>query len=162
MCYFNYKEEESNKTTEKLHELLKINAHDEIIKIYNKIQEKDRTSEQTRCMVASLILLNRMDEARLLLDKWANVGKNDVQWNTQYGWTYYLERKYKEAIKYFDRVEDLDPRDTTMLSYLRECNEEIGNKEEVKRIKNWIKEINTIKETGEKYKKENYYKNKSK
>jgi tetratricopeptide (TPR) repeat protein len=103
-----------------------------------------------------------MNEARLLLDKWQDIGKNDVQWNIQYGWTYYLEQNYKEAIPFFDRVEDLTPKDTYMLGYLQECNEEIGNTEEAKRIKNWIKEINTLKDTGDKYKKENYYKDKVK
>jgi hypothetical protein len=45
-----------------------------------------------------------------------------------------------------------------MLGYLRECNEKIGNKEEIKRLKNRIMEINNHGRDGTKYKKENYYK----
>jgi tetratricopeptide (TPR) repeat protein len=157
MGFYNYKEEEQNKMTKKLHELLKKDSHEEIIKLYRKILKNEQTGEQTRCVVASLILLKKMDEARLLLDKWQDVGKEDEQWNIQYGWTYYLEQKYKEAIPYFNKVEDLHETETTMLGYLRECNEKIGNKEEIKRLKNRVMEINNHGRDGTKYKKENYY-----
>ena len=169
MSFDNYKEEEKNEMTKKLHELTtkgmyetsrRIDAtktHEEIIKLYEKIPEKEKTGEQTRCAAAALILLEKMDEARSLLDKWRDIGKEDEQWNIQYGWTFYLEKKYDEAIPYFNKVEDLHSTDSHMLGYLQECNEQVGNKEEVKRLKNRIKEINTIK-GGEKYKKENYYK----
>ena len=159
--FHDYKEEEHNSVTKKLHELLKGNCYDEIIELYHKTSEKERTPEQTRCVVAALIFIKRMDDARFLLDKWQDIGICDEQWNIQYGWTYYLEQNFKAAIPYFDRVEDLNPKDTTMLGYLQECNEETGNTEEAKRIKNWIKEINTLKDTGDKYKKENYYKGKN-
>jgi tetratricopeptide (TPR) repeat protein len=172
MAFDDYKEEETNISTKKIHELAKKGSgemahgldhkktHEEIIKLYNKIPEKDKTGEQTRCAVAALILLNKINEARLLLDKWRDIGKDDKQWNIQYGWTYYLEQNYKDTIPYFNRVEDLDPKGTTMLDYLRECNEKVGNVEEAKRIKNWIREIDTLKDTGDKYSKINYYKNK--
>ena len=132
-------------------------TYEEIIKFYEKIPEKERTGEQTRCTVAALILLEKMDNARLLLDKWRDIGKEDEQWNIQYGWTYYLEKRYEEAIPYLNKVEDLHCTETTMLGYLKECNEKIGNKEEVKRLKSRIMEIDSIK-GGEKFKKENFYK----
>ena len=169
MSFSNYKEEEENVITKKLHELAtqgcsemsrgmdSTSTHEEIVEMYEKIPEKERTGEQTRCAVAALILFKEMDYARLLLDKWQNIGKDDVQWNLQYGWTYYLEQNYKETIPYLDRVEDLSPRDTTMLTYLQECNEQVGNKEEVKRLKSRIREINNYGRSRENFKKENYY-----
>jgi len=160
MSFNNYDEEKYNSATKKMHESLTQNCYDEIIESYQQISEKEKTGEQTRCVVAALIFLGKMNDARLILDKWQNIGKDDVQWNTQYAWTYYLEQNYKDAIPYFDKVEDLTPNDTYILGYLKECNEKVGNTEEAKRIKNWIKEINTLKDTGDKYKKENYYKDK--
>ena len=158
MEFGHYKEEEQNELTKKLHGLLKKDAHDEIIKLYQNIPENEKTGEQTRCVTASLILLKRFGDARLLLDKWSGTDGNDEQWNIQYGWTYYLEGKYKEAIPYFNMVEDLHDTDTTISGYLLECNKYIGNHEEVKRIKGRIKELNSIK-GGDQYKKENYYRN---
>jgi tetratricopeptide (TPR) repeat protein len=163
MIFDNYQEEKYNSTTKEMHELTQQShsdksCYDKTIALYNTIPEKERTGEQTRCVVAALILTQRNDEARLLLDKWQDAGKDDVQWNTQYGWTYYLEKKYKEAIPYFDRVEDLTPRDIHMLRYLQQCNENIGNKEESKRLNCWIREINTLKNVdNNKYSKVNYY-----
>ena len=164
----NHKEEEWNEATKKIHELTTksmyetsrgldhVKTHEEIIELYDSIPEKEKTGEQTRCAAAALILLDRMNEARSLLDKWQDIGKDDEQWNIQYGWTYYLEKEYKEAIPYFDKVEELRSTESNMLGYLQECNEQIGNKEEAKRLKNRIREINSVK-GGEKYKKENYY-----
>jgi tetratricopeptide (TPR) repeat protein len=160
MAFDNYKEEEQNEVTKKIHELIKQDAYEKILRLYKKIPDKEKTPEQARCTVSALILLKRIDDARALLDTYADAGKEDAQWHTQYGWTYYIEQKYKEAIPYFDKVEDLTPKNTTMLNYLRECNENAGNKEEAKRLKMRIREINTLKDTGDKYKKENYYKNK--
>ncbi|MDR2065649.1 MAG: hypothetical protein LBP85_08095 [Prevotellaceae bacterium] len=170
LVYDNYKEEETNAFTKKLHELTTQGAyehsrgldttktHEEVIKIYNKIPENERTGEQTRCAVAALIL-NKMDESRLLLDKWQNIGKDDEQWNVQYGWTYYLEKNYKEAIPYLEKVaEDLHDTDQTILGYLSKCNENIGNKEEVKRIKKRIREIDNWGNSKDNFKKEKYYK----
>ena len=156
MSFDDHKEEERNETTKGMYETSRnldpTKTHKEIIELYGKIPEKEKTGEQTRCAVAALILLERINEARLLLDKWQDIGKDDEQWNIQYGWTYYLEKEYKEAIPYFDRVEELHSTETTMLGYLQECNEKVGNIEEAKRLKNRIREINSVK-GGEKYKK---------
>lgn len=158
MIYSNYKEGEHNNTTKRIQKLLQQDSYSEIIEMYQRISEKERTGEQTRCAVASLIFLKQINEARSLLDIWQNIGKDDVQWNIQYGWTYYLEQNYEKAILYFNKVEDLNPMETTILNYLQECNEKTGNKEEVARIKNRIKELHTSKNTGDKYSRENYYK----
>ncbi len=161
--FHNYKEEEYNSITKKIHELLRqscyeFDNYEKIIKLYQKIPDKEKTGEQTRCAVSALIFLKQMNEARLLLDKWQDVGKDDVQWNTQYGWTYYLEQNYKEAIPYFDRVEDLTPTDTHILNYLRECNEKVGNKEEAKRLKEWCRDVNVLTEPMKSiFQKNNYY-----
>ncbi|MDR2524367.1 MAG: hypothetical protein LBC95_02380, partial [Candidatus Nomurabacteria bacterium] len=116
MDFYNYQEEEQNKTTKKLHELSTkgssemandidpTKTHEEIVKLYKKIPENKKTGEQTRTAAAALILLKKFDDARSLLDKWQDAGKEDEQWNIQYGWTYYLEQKYKEAIPYFNKV----------------------------------------------------------
>ena len=169
MRFDNYKEEEQNETTKKIHELTTrsmyetsrgldhVETHEEIIELYDKIPEEEKTGEQTRCAVAALILLDRIKDARLLLDKWQDIGKDDEQWNIQYGWTYYLEKEYEEAIPYFDKVEELHSTETTMLGYLQECNEKVGNIEEANRLKRRIREIDSVK-GGERYKKGNYYK----
>ena len=168
MGFEDHKEEERNEVTKKIHELTTksmyetsrgldhVKTHEEIIELYENIPEKEKTGEQTRCAVAALILLERIEEARLLLDKWQDIGKDDEQWNIQYGWTYYLEKEYEEAIPYFDKVEELHSTETTILGYLQECNEQTGNEEEAKRLKNRIREINSVK-GGERYKRENYY-----
>lgn len=157
MIFYNYKEEETNSNTKKIHKLLTNNEHIRVIELYNSIPDNKKTGEQTRCAVASLILEKRMEDARDLLDKWSFCKENDVQWNIQYGWTYYLVQNYKNAVTYFDKVEELDPRNTTMLGYLRECNEKIGNKEEVNRLKKRVYEIGTN-IIEEKYTREKYYK----
>jgi hypothetical protein len=173
MSFHDPKEKEQNNTTKIICELttksMSENAngidptktHEEIVKFYKKIPERERTGEQTNCVVAALILLNKMTEARLLLDKWCDIGKEDRQWNTQYAWSYYVEKDYKNAIPYFSKVEDLLATDTIMVNYLLECNEKVGNEEEITRLKNRIKELYSS-GSGDrgKYKKENYYKNK--
>ncbi|MDR2924904.1 MAG: hypothetical protein LBU76_02990 [Azoarcus sp.] len=173
MNFHDPNEKEHNAMTKKLHELSMkgsgehahgldtTKTHKELVKLYNKIHEKEKTAEQTQMAVAALILLNKNDEARLLLDKWQNIGKEDRQWNTQYAWSYYMEKDYRNAIPYFSKVEDLLCTDTIMVNYLLECNEKVGNKEEITRLKNRIKELYSS-GSGDrgKYKKENYYKNK--
>ncbi|MBS9773668.1 MAG: hypothetical protein KGV59_00705 [Tenacibaculum sp.] len=159
MSFYNYQEEETNNVTKKIHKLLTDNEHKKVIEFYNSISDDEKTGEQTRCAVASLILEQRMDEAKELLDKWESCGKDDVEWNTQYGWIYYLKKDYKSAIVFFNKIEELKPWGSYMLEYLKECNEKIGNKEEVYRLKKRIFEIQTISDKG-RYTKEEYYKNK--
>jgi hypothetical protein len=51
--FYDYKEEEYNRETKKLHELLTQDCYDEIIKLYQNISDKEKTGEQTRNAVAA-------------------------------------------------------------------------------------------------------------
>lgn len=134
--------QEDNPTTEHLHKLLTNDSYNAICDIVEEIPDGERTLEQIRCYVTALCLQSDLEKARDELDKVGTDCELMAQWHMLYGYLYYKEGKYEQAVPCLERVSDLQPCDTDCLHLLIECWQNLGKTHMVKQLKKRILEIN--------------------
>lgn len=134
--------QEDNPITEHLHQLLINDSYNEICGVVEKITDDERTPEQIRCHVTALCFMGSLEKARIELDKVRIACEPVAQWHMLYGYSFYKEGRYEQAIPYLERVSGLEPCDTDCLHLLIECWQNLGKTHMVKQLKKRIAEIN--------------------
>lgn len=130
----------------KVDELHEDDAHEEIARLLEALPEEKRDYDWTCLLARAYNNLSREQEALKLLLSVQDQGQDDPLWHYRIGYTYYYLEREAEALREFERSQELDPDDEDTAMFVDWCKKVLRAKEQ-----EGVEQFHTIKYTNEEY-----------
>jgi len=116
----------------------KTDHHQEIIDTLEKIPETERDYETIGLLARAYNNTNEYVKAVELLESVKEEGKEDALWNFRMGYAQYYLDNNKDALRYFNKVKEIDPDDEDARYFISQCNQEMPFAQRVEDFWNWF------------------------
>lgn len=127
-----------DKLKQQINSWTKANEDRKVIDLLEGISPAERGFEETGLLARAYNYVGEYEKALVLLESIREVGEQDTNWNFRMGYALYYLDRYKEALSYFTKADELTPEDVDTIEFIRQCNIRIPFKSRVDAFWAWF------------------------
>lgn len=114
--------------------------HGKVIELLSALPSGEKDFEATGLLARAYNYIYDYEKAFTLLDAFREEGHENVNWNFRIGYSLFFLDRLKESLPYFEKANELRPRDEDTLYFIRECNFNMPFKARVDDFWKWFTE----------------------
>lgn len=112
--------------------------HDKTIQALESLAAAEKDLETSGLLARAYNYTGEYEKALQLLDSTEEQGAENLDWNFRKGYSLYYLKRYKEALAYFKKANQLAPEDEDVLDGIRYCHSKLPFKQRVEDFWQWF------------------------
>lgn len=130
----------NSRTRKQIEEWHEADLHQNIIDTLEQIPASKRDYDTIGLLARAYNNNSEYAKAAELLESVGEEGEDDAMWNFRMGYAMFYLDNNAEALRFFNKANELDPEDEDTLYFIRQCNIYIPLTQRVDRFRNWFTE----------------------